>query len=448
MCGLAGVMIGPQKGDQEIARYLLKELIERVEQRGYHATGVGVYAEGDKPGRIWKVAERASLVLKSPSFNTFIDGLPQNSRIFIGHTRHGTHGANEKNENAHPFQKGRVIGAHNGIIHNYRDLAKNNQMEVPEVDSEVVFQLLDRYKDPTKVLPDVGGYFALTWIKGGKLWMAKSDGADLTLAYVPSLHMLTWASTAWALRGGLEAVGLKQDEWQMYPPKHDMIYRFEADKFDDKGTNRVTVACEFQRRKVFYHRPQSYTTQSSVVTRPYRGEKWDWEEYYGLSDSRQPSLFQESTKAKDRRSSSGKKDSKSTAVVVSGATTGKEPVKAEQKAVELSYEDMKRLMEVLIRDRVRNANLAKTFEDRIQELERQVDMMHDFITSDLAVKPKAKTDCLYCHKKIENEATRVTLPQGDVHYGCLFAPAMPDNTEQQPVAEMAVVTDDAEYPLD
>lgn len=413
MCGLAGVMIGPDRGDQEVARFLLKELLERIETRGHHATGVGVYAEGDKPGRIWKVAETASKVLKSKVFNDFVDGLPDTSRIFIGHTRYGTHGSNTKNENAHPFQKGRVIGAHNGVLYNYRQLARDYQMVVPEVDSEIAFSLLDRFKDPTKILPDLEGSFALTWIKSGKLWTTKSDGAQLCFAYVPEFHMLVWASEMRQLCGAIEWVGIKQNEYQTFQPAMDTVYRFDHRQFDDKGTNRLAIKCELQKRRSFFASNKSDTT-----VRPFRESRtWNWEEYYQTGEtgtvSQQTTMFQDA-KTVDRRSSTGKKGKSG------GAVTGKEPsdvtaIVPQRNSV--TWDELCKMVEVLVRDRVRLKHVVKDYEKRISELERQMDMVHD--TVGCGIDPL--TSCLYCANEIDDIKEAVRLPQGDVHYSCLFA---------------------------
>ncbi len=77
---------------------------------------------------------------------------------FFGHTRYATHGARSV-ANAHPFEIGNVLGAHNGIIYNHRELLTKYKRE-HEVDSMHLFSHLNEERD----FSDIEGYGAIQWI--------------------------------------------------------------------------------------------------------------------------------------------------------------------------------------------------------------------------------------------------------------------------------------------
>jgi hypothetical protein len=71
----------------------------------------------------------------------------KNFRYAIGHTRAETKGSNKFNENNHPIVAGRVIGIHNGCIHNddklFAKYAEDHMRRAGQVDSEIIFRLIE-----------------------------------------------------------------------------------------------------------------------------------------------------------------------------------------------------------------------------------------------------------------------------------------------------------------
>ena len=67
----------------------------------------------------------------------------KNTNIFVGHTRHSTHGKICV-KNQHPFKYGNVIGIHNGVVNNYREVGEEHDFEKTDVDSQMIFKVLNK----------------------------------------------------------------------------------------------------------------------------------------------------------------------------------------------------------------------------------------------------------------------------------------------------------------
>ena len=109
MCGIVGIL-----GSKPVAPDLV-EALRRLEYRGYDSAGVATLENGrlDRrraEGKLKNLAERLS-------------SEPLSGHAGIGHTRWATHGKPTEH-NAHPHMNDRVSVVHNGIIENFRELAR------------------------------------------------------------------------------------------------------------------------------------------------------------------------------------------------------------------------------------------------------------------------------------------------------------------------------------
>ncbi|NIU84699.1 MAG: hypothetical protein GWN64_14805 [Candidatus Thorarchaeota archaeon] len=109
MCGIVGAI------GTGIDVDLLFNLLLETEARGTDATGFWTPNTG-----IVKAPKKASVFLTEQA-DTFSDGV-ENSQIFLGHTRHATHGKPEDNFNNHPLESENWIMVHNGVVPNMKDI--------------------------------------------------------------------------------------------------------------------------------------------------------------------------------------------------------------------------------------------------------------------------------------------------------------------------------------
>lgn len=191
MCGLVG--IAGKIGDKE--RSAFKMLLQLDTVRGPHSTGVAtvknsglVYVDKSK-GTPWEFKEEHKLRFSKGKPNAFC-------KILIGHNRYATVG--EINvANAHPFECGNVIGAHNGTLTYSHRLDDRHSFDV---DSEALLSHINTY-GIHKSYPDMCGAWALTWYdkKEEKVYWIRNKERPLYYAYSADEKTIFWASEEWMI---------------------------------------------------------------------------------------------------------------------------------------------------------------------------------------------------------------------------------------------------------
>lgn len=249
MCGLAGLVLNPKydlaRTERDVLDLALLDLMERSQRRGAHATGVAVLNE--EGVSIVKRAQPAREFVKLGVVWKMLDqGHQKRNAIIMGHTRHATHKNAHLDHAAHPFRADRVVGAHNGIITNYQEVemrvhvdrvkGKRKLFSTFEVDSEAAFAALDTYKKPAEALALLRGYFALTWIRGGSFFVARTPDAPLTMVYLPQYRAMIYASERETVLAVLDTWKIDYLPANVYDPTPGQIYRYVPSQFSAAGT--------------------------------------------------------------------------------------------------------------------------------------------------------------------------------------------------------------------
>lgn len=206
MCGLFG-MLGDGFSNQDIG--FIRNLAYVSGLRGTHGTGVLQGHVRDK-----KIKQRLVKAADSPDYflwfqaekgdKMLLDSVMDN--FMIGHVRYATVGALNTN-NTHPFDVGRLVGAHNGTL---RDDAYTGDPK--KTDSELMFEDMNK-RGIAPVLKEMDKWsaYAITVFNKstGEISFARNDKRPLCYAWNTKRRVLYWASEKLmlefcALRNGLD----------------------------------------------------------------------------------------------------------------------------------------------------------------------------------------------------------------------------------------------------
>jgi amidophosphoribosyltransferase len=181
MCGINGMVFlkGVERSPELMAkvRYVFDELMVETQDRGEHATGLASFKRDGSYEFHKKDINADTMTTEDEKYREIISNFdPNESSVVIAHTRYLTKGKAENNNNNHPFDIGNIVGLHNGSAKNDDTLFKKYESHfkrVGEVDSEIVFQLINHYnkeditlKGLTSALEDtkLRGLFALAFV--------------------------------------------------------------------------------------------------------------------------------------------------------------------------------------------------------------------------------------------------------------------------------------------
>lgn len=179
MCGIFGYSFKPG-AVPEYKRGILTATLARLnDDRGGHSWGiVGVPESGAVD------IQRGLGDLAPNSFE-----VAQYTTVYA-HTRFATLGS-IKIENAHPFEMGKIVGAHNGMVYNHKSLSDLYGRDF-DVDSMHLFAHLDLDLD----FGDINGYGAIEWInkdEPARIYLTRLNGGELSV---------------WGIKDGKETVGV------------------------------------------------------------------------------------------------------------------------------------------------------------------------------------------------------------------------------------------------
>lgn len=145
MCGIFGLAFGPDgpSAEEWVPAEFAQLMFPAIVHRGPHAYGFMYYTGDDELVHVEKWAGRADT---DEAFENALL-IPTNAKWVVGHVRYFTHGDPSNNLNNHPISHGRIVGVHNGIIRNYREVLDQTGREddATEVDSEAIFAAINAW---------------------------------------------------------------------------------------------------------------------------------------------------------------------------------------------------------------------------------------------------------------------------------------------------------------
>jgi hypothetical protein len=255
MCGLFGWR-GSINIKERIA--LSTALCLGNHERGSHSWGAG-YTDS---GRRWGIDRGVGSVIP---FATIL----AQYRSVMAHTRHATKGAHTL-ENAHPFSRGNVHLAHNGVIYNSHEFEKT---EVHRVDSELIATRIAQGKD----LSDLRGYGVISWIDetDRQLRLCHVGSGDIHAAEIYTADKLRVRGVAYSsndrhLAAALCAAGVYFKEVRL--AKHE-VYIVGNDSFTKDEAHAPLAWGEYvhtpYKGTTDYRSGSQYTHPAATTRKPY-----------------------------------------------------------------------------------------------------------------------------------------------------------------------------------
>lgn len=202
MCGLFGWKLPPETLDEICLHTLAASLAFNSEARGNESWGVMKHGLTD--------SNDIELIKMTGSIKQTCRIKDILAPMVIGHTRKATTGAISVS-NAHPFDIGNTIGAHNGFIHNHLDLNKEHHRDF-EVDSQHLIAHIDQGLS----LKTLSGMGTVTYVKKDKpsiIMFGRGSGSDLEIFGIGTpedCHGIVWASRASWVAEALDMAGCQK----------------------------------------------------------------------------------------------------------------------------------------------------------------------------------------------------------------------------------------------
>lgn len=163
--------------------------------RGEHSTGVAIIDKDEES--VVKVVGDPFELFNSAKYEAAMKPM---HRCLIGHNRYATTGKVNK-RNAHPFEVGDLIGAHNGTLTNNHMLHEGYKFEV---DSEALYHHIYT-KGLRDAINTAKGAWALVWWDSSTetINFLRNKERTLFMAWNKAADVVFWASEAWMLNVAL-----------------------------------------------------------------------------------------------------------------------------------------------------------------------------------------------------------------------------------------------------
>lgn len=279
MCGLVGIMKPSKMNTNDVKCF--KNMLYADALRGHHSTGVfslatktSVVSDNTFEGSVHKAAGTMLAAIKDKDAG--LEGaISTRAGLLLGHNRYATMGAHTA-ANAHPFEHGDVVLAHNGTLWDHYDLTT----DYFHIDSEAICKAMSLVdpSDAGNVIKQLKGAFTLTWwdYRDSSFNMVRND--ERPMFYAIANGNLYYASEKLMLEWCLDRNNIVADEVIELPVgKH---YKWKLSGFS--ATSPVITEVELNKEQDPYTRGwygsaySSYgssTRRTSYVTQKSEAEK-------------------------------------------------------------------------------------------------------------------------------------------------------------------------------
>lgn len=244
MCGHVGIAGNLELKDEKTFQKML--VLDTF--RGPDSTGfASIRNNGDV--KIAKIASHPFDLFDTKKFNDAFNAF--SSTVLLGHNRLATKGKVNHN-NAHPFEYGHIIGAHNGTLHHssWQALDKLNG-EPTDVDSQAIFLAISKF-GIEETIKHMEGAWALVWIDMEKktLNFLRNKERTFWYGYTEDWKKLFWASEWPMIRAACDLsdkdykmAALDAKGHQYFMTTEDWWYRWNLDdlKFGYKDQPKPLV---------------------------------------------------------------------------------------------------------------------------------------------------------------------------------------------------------------
>lgn len=174
-------------------------------------------------------------------------------KILMGHNRAATRGAINP-DNAHPFEYGDIVGAHNGTLNRYNNLLDGHKFKV---DSQAVFYHMSE-ESVEDLWKNLDGAAALVWInkKDKTLNFLRNDKREFAFTTSTDGKTLFYASEPWMLMVACAREGIEIEK----PVMSAVNVHYELHMVDGKLDMKVR---ELEPYKYVYKPVTTYSYSSS-----------------------------------------------------------------------------------------------------------------------------------------------------------------------------------------
>lgn len=244
MCGIYG-MIGKPTNPKQAARFMTALALHTV-PRGQHS--MGFFAITEEESILEKCAVHPKEFLRISSFVSVIQ--KDKAYILMGHNRWASIGE-INNENAHPFEGGMYVLAHNGTcptaLEKVKALGIRNHMN-GTTDSEAILMLIEHHgiEKLSTILSSLYGFSLSIADKATETLYFARDVNPLFVADLrPILGVRAWSSTVEIMAAALRTTGIDPGKVTGFNTKPYSIYKVS-----------LASGLEFEKAGTFVHVPK------------------------------------------------------------------------------------------------------------------------------------------------------------------------------------------------